>query len=51
VANLQRKVGLPLFFCPVDMVDASNLKSCFVGESEKLVKGLFDQYDAMAKKW
>lgn len=31
------------------MVDVSQLKSCWVGESEKNVKGLFDRYRKMVK--
>jgi len=46
VYQLARQSGRAIY-----MVDAASLKSCFVGESEKLVKGLFDQYDALVREY
>ena len=45
VLQLSRKTGRPIF-----QVNISDLKSKWVGESEKKIQGLFCKYEAMVKK-
>ena len=45
VLQLSRKTGRPIF-----QVNISDLKSKWVGESEKKIQGLFTKYEAMVKK-
>lgn len=44
--QLSRKTGRPIF-----QVNISDLKSKWVGESEKKIQGLFSKYEAMVKKY
>lgn len=46
VLQLSRKTGRPIF-----QVNISDLKSKWVGESEKKIQGLFSKYEAMIKKY
>lgn len=46
VLQLSRKTGRPIF-----QVNISDLKSKWVGESEKKIQGLFSKYEAMVKKY
>ena len=46
VLQLSRKTGRPIF-----QVNISELKSKWVGESEKKIQGLFSKYEAMVKKY
>jgi len=46
VLQLSRKTGRPIF-----QVIISDLKSKWVGESEKKIQGLFSKYEAMVKKY
>ena len=46
VLQLSRKTGRPIF-----QVNISELKSKWVGESEKKIQGLFCKYEAMVKKY
>ena len=46
VLQLSRKTGRPIF-----QVNISDLKSKWVGESEKKIQGLFCKYEAMVKKY
>ena len=44
--QLSRKTGRPIF-----QVNISEMKSKWVGESEKKIQGLFSKYEAMVKKY
>ena len=46
VLQLSRKTGRPIF-----QVNISEMKSKWVGESEKKIQGLFSKYEAMVKKY
>ena len=46
VLQLSRKTGRPIF-----QVNISEMKSKWVGESEKKIQGLFCKYEAMVKKY
>ena len=46
VLQLSRKTGRPIF-----QVNISDLKSKWVGESEKKIQGLFSKYEAMVKRY
>lgn len=46
VLQLSRKTGRPIF-----KVNISEMKSKWVGESEKKIQGLFSKYEAMVKKY
>ena len=46
VLQLSRKTGRPIF-----QVNISDMKSKWVGESEKKIQGLFSKYEAMVKKY
>ena len=46
VLQLSRKTGRPIF-----QVNISELKSKWVGESEKRIQGIFSKYEAMVKKY
>ncbi len=46
VLQLSRKTGRPIF-----QVNISDMKSKWVGESEKKIQGLFSKYESMVKKY
>ena len=46
VLQLSRKTGRPIF-----QVNISEMKSKWVGESEKRIQGIFSKYEAMVKKY
>ena len=46
VLQMSRKTGRPIF-----QVNISEMKSKWVGESEKKIQGLFSKYEAMVKKY